>query len=226
MKSIHPYLLALLAVLLPAHSNAASVDLPIVDNIAAYDAQGDLIFDSISSDHRLRVHWLNVNYLNQRWAYRGILEIDISALPSDANISSATLNIDPTLLSSSEGNPGFDFLGYVGNGVLDLADADAGDQLIDNLVLDGSAFQVDFTAFLQTLLAAGDTFLGVNIRSDDEGKTFNTFDEEFRAPSYTTTSTVLPGPSFTVNYGTAAAPSSALLLIAGLLFRWFRNRRA
>jgi hypothetical protein len=161
-----------------------SLELPVAGSISAYDQQGDLVFDTATSTSSLRVHWRNVNYLSQRWAYRSVIEYDLSALPEYAVIDSAVLSLNLTQYGSSAGSPGFKFLGYVGDGVLELADASAGDESIATVQVNAiTPIQVDLADYLQTLVDAGESYIGINIRSEDEGQTSNTFDEEFRSDS-------------------------------------------
>lgn len=230
MKSPLPPLAAALALALPALASADLLDLSISGNITAYDMQGDRVFDSISSTTSLRVHWRNVNFLSQRWAYRSIIEVDLASLPSNAVIDSALLTLSPTQFgSSSGGDPSFDFYGYVGDGSLGLADAAAGDLLVQTVAVGSfSPFQVDFTAYLQTLVTAGEAYLGINIRAEDEGLTFNSFDEEFNSNGIQSGTPTFPGPVFSVDFhASAPLPGSAWLLAAGLpvLLRLRRSRR-
>ena len=156
--------------------------------------------------YSLHVWWRNVNYLNQRWARRSIIEVDISSIPVGAVINSAMLTIDPTQYGTSASGPKFEFYGYVGDGVLELADTSAGDTLLNTVNLSGlGAFSIDITSYVQTLRDAGNTVLGINIRALDEGKTFNTFDEEFKSPGFQSTIPLSPGPVVQVDYATASA---------------------
>jgi len=188
----------------PHALNAAPVEIPILGNIVVADANGDGAYESVASTTSLHVWWRNVNYLNQRWARRSIIDVDLSSIPSGATISSAVLTIDPTQSGSSASGPVFEVYGYAGDGILELADADAGDTLLDTVTLDGVLpFSIDVTAYVQSLVGAGNAILGINIRALDEGKTFNTFDEEFQSPGYQSTSSLSPGPVFLVDYTSA-----------------------
>lgn len=52
------------------------------------------------------------------------------------------------------------------------------------------------TTFVRCSALSEITGIGINIRALDEGKTFNTFDEEFQSPGYQSTG----GPVFQVDY--------------------------
>ena len=198
-------------------ATATFIDATSLGNITVSDPDGDLVFTSVSSTSSLRVRWRNVNFLNQRDAFRSVLEFDLSAVTPGATIDSAILTITPTQVGSSAGGADFDFFGYVGDGVLGLADADAGTVLVENvLVPNTNPFQVDFTAFLQGVIDGGDSIVGINIRSADEGVTNNTFDEEFRSNGSGTSSTVFPGPQLTISFTPNAVPLPGSLWLTGL----------
>ena len=180
---------------------AAPLEAPILGNIAINDANGDGSFETITSTTKIHVWWRNVNYLNQRWARRSAIEIDLSTLPANAIVNSAILTIKPIQKGSSASGPDFEFYGYSGDGTLQTSDALQGDTLIDTITLiDLLPFSIDITNYVQSLIDTNETVLGVNIRALDEGKIFNTFDEEFESFGYTSTSTVFPGPKLLIDY--------------------------
>ena len=205
----HRFLAVLYALpmFLPYALHAAVEDMPILGNIVVADANGDGDYESIASTTTLHVWWRNVNFLNQRLARRSIIEVDLSSIPAGAAINSAILTIDPTQSGSSASGPVFQFYGYAGDGALELVDTPAGDILLDTVTLSGLApFPVDITNYVQTLLDAGNTVLGINIRAFDEGKTFNTFDEEFKSSGFQSTNPLSPGPVVQVDF-TSSAPA-------------------
>jgi hypothetical protein len=195
-------------------------DAPILGNISVVDVNGDLTFERVSSTTSLRVHWRNVIFLNQKFAYRSVLEVDLSSISVGAIIDSALLKITPTRVGTSAGSPSFAFLGYVGDGTVGLSDADAGDRVVQNVTLSSAStdvFQVDFTRYIQDLLDNGDSILGINIRSNDEGKTFNTFDEEFRSHGIQTGRPLLPGPALTISFRPVPLPGSIWFMALGFI---------
>ena len=81
--------------------------------------------------------------------------------------------------------PELEFRGYVGDGVLELSDAAAGEQLLATKTIDSlRTVKVDISDYARQLQAQGQRYLGINIRTTSEGKTHNTFDDEviFRGP--------------------------------------------
>ncbi|NNL99261.1 MAG: hypothetical protein HKO62_00835 [Gammaproteobacteria bacterium] len=212
-------LAALLTGLAPAAPRAAEVDLPVIGNASLLDSNADGVYESVASSSQIIVWWRNVNFLDQRFAYRAAIEFDLAALPADTEISAATLTITPT---KSGGAPGraFEFFGYAADGVLAVDDADAGEVLIETREISSLAdVDIDVTAYLRELVDAGDPRLGINIRSEDEGDRSNSFDEELRSNGFRTTSVISPGPSLTVTYTQASParpvplPVPAMLLI-------------
>ena len=75
--------------------------------------------------------------------------------------------------------PELEFRGYVGDGVLELSDAAAGEQLLATKTIDSlRTVKVDISDYARQLQAQGQRYLGINIRTTSEGKTHNTFDDE------------------------------------------------
>ncbi|ABC28062.1 hypothetical protein HCH_01187 [Hahella chejuensis KCTC 2396] len=178
----------------PALGFALEISAPIVGNATFSDNDVDGRFESIYSTSYLYVHWRNVNYLNQRYARRAVIEIDLSEFPDDRRLEQAWFEFDLTGYSNK---PNVAFWGYSGDGVVDLSDAERGEALIATQAIDGTGdWRVDLSQYARKLKAEGKRYLGVNIRSTNEGKRETTYDDEITFPGYQSNSDVFKGVRF------------------------------
>lgn len=143
---------------------------------------------------------------------RGFAEFDLSSISGP--IGAASLS---ATLTAAEGTypRTLELYGYVGDGVIDFADFNAG-TLITSFSYDGvSNLQLDVTAFVASLLSASANFAGFSLRQPDVLDGFVVFGVGLgdRVTLTTTAPSEIPLP--------AALP----LFIAGLVGLGFARRR-
>lgn len=171
---------ALCSTLAPIHAEEQPIDNVIASTFS--DSNADGVFESSSNSGYLYAHWRNVNYLNQRYTKRVAVEVDLSDYLMAGRIEQAWLQFE---LIGTSNTPELEFRGYVGDGVLELSDAAAGEQLLATKTIDSlRTVKVDISDYARQLQSQGQRYLGINIRTTSEGKTHNTFDDEviFRGP--------------------------------------------
>ena len=189
---------------------AADIPAPVVDNVTVYDANGDGIFESISSISQITAHWRNVNYLDQRWTRRGVIEVDLGAFPSNSRLESAELSF---YIIGRSNTPDMEFWGYPGDGIADLDDAQSGDVKMNQQVFDANGtWTIDISDYARMLIQQGHRYLGINVRAASEGRTNNTYDDEIVFNGYQSTSQVFPGVSATLSdtIGSETTPADTL----------------
>jgi hypothetical protein len=137
---------------------------------------------------------------------RALLEFNLTAIPDDEVVTSATLRIViPD--ASSVGQSGA-VHGYVGNGVYDNADL-AVENLLTTFTITTAPGDLGIAipiAFIQSLLAANETFAGFTLRNTTVG--FGVF-------SFWTDATPNQNLHPTLEIETQAVPEPASLLLAG-----------
>ncbi|WP_431686776.1 hypothetical protein [Hahella sp. NBU794] len=181
----------------PALGFAMEISAPIVGNATFSDNDVDGRFESIYSTSYLYAHWRNVNYLNQRYTRRAVIEIDLSAFPDDRQLEHAWLEF---YLTGYSNQPDVAFWGYSGDGVLDLSDAERGEALLATQAIDNlGSWRVDLSRYARQLKAEGKRYLGLNIRSVSEGKRDNTYNDRIIFPGYQSNGNVVKGVRFFMN---------------------------
>ena len=101
--------------------------------------------------------------------YRGAVEFNVSALPSNAVIQSATLRVHYEGASGARANT-LEFNGYVGDGAIELSDFTAGTEVGGSLYpafgptgTTDKYYAVPVTADLQSVVSAGTGYAGFTI---------------------------------------------------------------
>ncbi len=216
----------IVALLSSAISNtvtAETLEVPVIANASFYDSDGDGVFTSVASLSSIIVWWRNINFLSQRHAYRSALEIDLSNIPEGAIIDQANIQLFPTKKGDS---PTLEFRGYIGDGMMNLTDADAGDILLVSFHVNSLSepLIVDITSYMQSLLDSNESILGLNLRVASEGNQSNTFDDEIRANGFQSTSQVFLGPKVVVEFSSPKqVPIPFIFLILCFLVILFRS---
>ncbi len=153
--------------------NAATVSISADVWGSVRDSDRDGSFDSISSTDAI---FANNIASSSGYIDRGVWEFDLSELPS-GNITSVDLEV--SLIVSSGGFPEHDIYQYVGDGAINIEDADSGTFLSSSS--GGINGLMDVTAFVTDAgtLAAG--FAGFNVRLAGEGGSF-TIQKQWQDP--------------------------------------------
>lgn len=164
---------------------------------------------------------------------RGIIELGLAPLPTNAVITSATLNFKINGVSSNA-NSTLNFYGYSGDGVLSVSDynniSPTPTASLASVTTAGN-YSVDLTSFVQSLYATNATFAGILFR-DMGGSNLSVTSNYNMGTFYDAKpegSTASQGPRLVITYTTAAVPEPASLAIltlpgAALLMR--RKKRA
>jgi hypothetical protein len=107
---------------------------------------------------------VGVDHLPPRAEFRSALEFDLSLLPADSVVNSATLTLS---IYRNGPFPSAEVHGYVGDGVVELEDMVVSNLLTTFDVPDGSGFidiSMDVSDFVQLLVQGGAEFAGFSIR--------------------------------------------------------------
>lgn len=149
-------------------------------------------------------------------AQRGLLEFDISAIPADSTIDAVRIRLRKGVTLGASSNS-VSFLGYPGNGVLEVSDATVAASEMNTIVGFGLAAEdVEYdlgTSVLQSILGTS-TFAGIRMQSDDQGAVFNATESTFLDPTLTVEFTPIPEPATFV-----------LLALSGVIFSVAVRRR-
>lgn len=177
---------------------------PVVAPLLAYgtatDPQNDGTFDSFNTATPVEPRSSRVTYLNYYVTKRAVFEFDLSGLSRSVPARSAILDFTVIGYGNGSGSVQLDFWGYRGDGVMNLPDAVAGDSLVGSVVISSLGVkQIDLTAFIQQVIAAGSSTAGLNIRMHTEAATSNVNEHCYIVGSQATGSQFV-GPRLTVDY--------------------------
>ncbi len=211
--------------------------LPVIEDGTATDDPTDGTFDSITTTgSSLHAHSQVTNFLSIFITRRALLEFDLGALSGSDPILEATLELDASQLSTGGGSADFELFGYEGDGIVELADADAGTTLVDTVSVSSTGpVSFDVGTFLTSLQSASAGVAGFNLRSALDGFSGgNGHDDEITVGSRESTSIVRLPPRLIVE--TAAPPrvpsmalgwrlATALILTGLAAFGIRRTRR-
>lgn len=148
---------------------------------------------------------------------RSLLETDISSIPANATVVSATLSLT-TYFTSSGLEPGnIDLLGYAGDGVLVTADATASANVVGTVTIPrgvNTTYAIPLsTSFVQSLIGTSN-FLGIATRTDqDESISFHSTESGQAFPAQKPTLEIVytsPGHTVTINDDDTATVAFAL----------------
>jgi hypothetical protein len=131
---------------------------------------------------------------------RAVMEFDLSQLPAGVKLESALLQM--TAFSGTSDNKFF-MHGYEGNGVLEIADANASNTLADIQIRSSkpSSVTFDVTEYVNSLLSRGVIYLGLGLRGEESS---NNAYLDFGASEYA------PGaPTLTITLSSSGEPSEA-----------------
>ncbi|MEM7412075.1 MAG: DNRLRE domain-containing protein [Myxococcota bacterium] len=193
--------------------------LPVLEDGYATDDPTDGTFDTITTTgSSLRAHSQVTQFLSIFITRRAMLEFDLAMLPG-APILAATLELDASQLSTSGGSADFELYGYEGDGVVELADADAGAALVDTVTLSSTTPPVrfDVASYLTTLQGSQAAVAGFNLRSARDGMSGgNGHDDEVTVGSRESTSIVrLPPRLIVESAASTPVPSGGAVWTAG-----------
>jgi hypothetical protein len=206
------------AIFVSSGAHAITVDLVTTAIGNVIDDAGDLadgIFDRVQATTNPQVAGTG-NFI-----YRAVMEFSLGSIPAGSLINSARLHWE---LGSSANPPNdVQFHGYVGNGVLEIADG-----LHDNLLTTVSVpeagiagvytFSINVTGFLAAQLAANDPYSGFMLRLPTEPSF------PYEEKNY------FIGPTLLVDFTPTPLPAALPLFATGLgalgLLDWRRKRKA
>lgn len=205
-----PLLAAVLTAMAPAPSQAVMLDLRYA-SLATGEDRGpqDGVFDAFASPGAAGV-------ANNGWtSLRTAMEFDLSALPANAVIHSATVHM---AIGWVEGTRYLALHGYAGDGAVSLTDFSL-NGLVGGWTLNPSSIPptlqlltFDASSFVRGLLSSGEAFAGFNLREDPPNKpNYLVLYFETRSPYY--------APRLSVDYTVRPVPEPVpiLLLAAGLM---------
>jgi hypothetical protein len=176
------------------------VDAPLLGYGTGRDLQNDGAFDNVNTASTIEARSTRLAYLNQYVTERAIFEFDLSGVSRSVPPRSAILDFAVIAYGSGSGSVQLDFWGYRGDGVVNLADAVAGDSLVGSVVVSSiGAKQIDLTAFVQQVIAAGSSIAGLNVRMHSETITSN-IDEHCTIVGTPTAGSAFAGPRLIVDY--------------------------
>lgn len=173
---------------------------PVLGNMTATDLQNDGTFDTINTATPVEARSTRVTYLNRYETKRAVFEFDLSGVSPSVPVRSAILEFTVIGYGNGPGGVQLDFWGYKGDGLLNLADAVAGDSIVRSIVISSTGVkQIDLKDFVQQLVNTGSFIAGLNIRTHNEAAT-SSVDEHCYIPGYQATSSLFPGPRLTIDY--------------------------
>lgn len=187
----------------PPPARAATANLAFAAAATAQD-QGpqDGVFDAFSP--------LNLGSINNNGfsSYRTALEFNLSSIPPNSTILSATLDV---FLGFVEGTRSLMLHGYAGDGSVQLADFSRNGFVAGALLPPGGSTELmlDATGFIQGLVNGGNAFAGFNLREDPAN-----------VPNFTVFGIEMNGvvaPQLSINFVPVPEPSVMGLLGIGLL---------
>ncbi len=127
------------------------------------DPESDGVFDSTSIGSKVIS-----KDLYGTWTQRAILEFDLSAIPDGAVISAAELSLRPLVLDTYGGFE-LEVWGYSGDGIFQLEDGYAGDNIAAAHWVDSTtSFTVDITEHARNIFHSPSNIMGLNLRADSE----------------------------------------------------------
>jgi len=142
---------------------AIGLSLNPVDDAFATDQPRDGIFDSLFPTSPANIVGGTGNS-----EYRSALEFQLSAIPANSIINSATLILHEVAASGSGGSVGVNVHAYVGNGVAELSDMYVNNPvagpIIVNLGVPPPPIQFDVTSAINSLYTSGATYAGFMLR--------------------------------------------------------------
>ncbi|HZZ27956.1 MAG TPA: hypothetical protein VFE46_08110 [Pirellulales bacterium] len=213
MRNFTPVIFIVIGLSMQLRADTISL-LPIVDG-SAEDDNGDGIFELLlpQNDSQLRAE------TGAPTSQRAALEFDLAMIPSSAQIQSAYL----LLTMTARDNHTADFVvnGYVGDGVIQLSDFNAGNPILevsfpasDPIPLTPNRF--DVTAGLNDLMASQAEIAGFGL-SVNSISLLNFASNENSQSTWR--------PTLEVNY-TVPEPSSSELAVAGILVGLFLFKKS
>jgi len=166
MKHIQASCLLVAVVLLAAAGSAkAAIGLSLnpVDDAFATDQPKDGIFDSLFPASPANIVGGTGNS-----EYRSALEFQLSSIPANSIINSATLTLHEVAASGGGGSVGINVHAYVGNGVAELSDMYVNNQVagpvIVNLGGPPPTIQFNVTNAISSLYSSGAAYAGFMLR--------------------------------------------------------------
>jgi len=158
-------LLVAVAALAAAGSAKAAVGISLspVDDAFATDQPNDGVFDLLFPSSPANIVGGSPNA-----EYRSALEFQLTSIPLNSIINSATITLREVAASGSGGSVGVNVHAYVGNGVVELSDMYVNHQVagpvIVNLGVPPPPIQFDVTNAINGFYTSGATFAGFMLR--------------------------------------------------------------
>jgi hypothetical protein len=204
------------------HVSAAIVDLsPVVDGTAT-DSDRNGTFDSLDRNGVLLTVDIENAFANQSES-QASLEFDLSSIDSSATINSASLR----LFSRSGGTGGngntveVSVHGYVGDGVLSLANDFDLDNRVSGPFVAPSGINADVTAFVQNLVSSPNTFAGFNLAADTVP--FGSYTQNW--DSNNAFSGIVSRPLLTIDFDVVSVPEPSTFGMMSLAIGCVMSRR-
>jgi hypothetical protein len=173
----------------------------------ANDTDGNGTFDSLTTTG---TGFIGTRRFDGLVIDRGLLEFDLSGIPSSATIESVSFAFRIVLTGS--GSQGVDVVGYSGDGAVAIGDATVAGTLLGNY--DAGPLGLGFhsldlgTAFLQALVGTGAS-LGLRLQADADGVNTAIGSPEFGDEE----------PKVVVTFS-LPEPGAAISLLAGAIWIW------